>query len=428
LQAPVHQDKFLVVRKPILAGLLFLLPLPAIAQVYADFQTTAGSFTCELNFKTTPKTVANFMTLADGSRPWLDEQSGLVSAVRPPQPFYDGLIFHRVVHDSDFKIIQAGSRKGDGSDGPGYSFADEFNAAVPASYLHDAPYQLSMANSGLNSNGSQFFITAAATPSLNGRYTVFGKVVSGSSVIDSILAAVTDTRDKPVTPITIQHVTIRKIGTEASRFNPTRITLPKVTVPKFRTKIIPGTSALLTFSQPTRSLLRLWTSQDGGSTWSYTGSRYIGAGEKPATSAPLNLNGTPTTAQLVFRTAITTYPTDSIVGSVLTNYQLYLENESGDYTFHFNATGDSTYLIVFRSGETKTGKIQQVIYEPDGYGATLIIDTGVNGAFRYRLAPKVKSKTGLTGQQRGSFYNLLFGWIPYEENADFALSPQPTGS
>jgi cyclophilin family peptidyl-prolyl cis-trans isomerase len=413
------------VRKFILAGLLLFSPFSAIAQVYADFQTTAGDFTCELNYKTTPKTVANFMTLAEGSRPWLDEKSGLISSVRPPQPFYDGLIFHRVVRDSDFKIIQAGSRKGDGSDGPGYTFADEFSAAVPASYLHNAPYQLSMANSGLNSNGSQFFITGAATPSLNGRYTVFGKVVSGSRVIDSILAAATDTNDKPVTPITIQHVTIRKLGTEASRFNPTRITLPKVTTPKFRTKIIPGTSALLTFNQPTRSLLRLWTSQDGGNIWSFNGSRYIGAGEKSATAVQLSLSGIPTSAQLIFRAVVTTYPTESIISSVLANQQLYLENESGDYTFHFNTTGDRSYLIVFPSGETKTGKIRQVIYEPDGYGATLVIDTGVDGAFRYRLAPKVKSKTGLTGQQRGSYYNLLFGWIPYEENADFALSPLP---
>lgn len=413
-------------RKPILAGLLLLLPLPAIAQVYADFQTTAGNFTCELNYKTTPKTVANFMTLADGSRPWLDERVGIVSDTRPTQPFYDGITFHRVVNQTGFRIIQAGSPKGDGSDGPGYTFADEFQASVPESYQHDAAYQLSMANAGLNTNGSQFFITGGAIPALNGKHTVFGKVVSGSSVIETILATPTDTSEKPVTPITIQHVTLRKVGTEASRFNAARIILPKVTAPKFRSKITPGVSALLTFNQPPRSLLHLWASEDGGTTWNDIGNRFIGAGEKAASGVQLSLTTTPANADLQFRPVVTTYPTDSIVPGSILNQQLYLENESGDYTFHFNATGDQSYLIVLPSGETKTGKIVQMVYTPDGYGATLIVDTGADGAFRYRLAPKVKSKTGLIGQQRGSFYNFLYGWIPYSENADFALSPLPS--
>ena len=413
-------------RKPILAGLLLLLPVPAIAQVYADFQTTAGNFTCELNYKTTPKTVANFVTLADGSRPWLDERSGMVSTTRPAMPFYDGITFHRVVDDAGFRIIQGGSRKGDGSDGPGYTFPDEFQASVPESFQHDSAYQLSMANSGLNTNGSQFFITGGAIPSLNGKHTVFGKVVSGSSVIEAILTAQTDSNDKPLTPITIQHVVIRKVGTEASRFNPSRIALPKVAASKFRSKITPGVSAVLNFNQPPRSLLHLWASENGGTTWNDIGTRFIGAGERAATGVQLSLASTPTSAQLQFRPIVTTYPSDSIVPSSLSNQQLYLENESGDFTFHFNATGDQSYLIVLPSGEAKTGKILQVIYTPDGYGATLIVDTGADGAFRYRLAPKVKSKTGLTGLQRGSFYNFLYGWIPYAENTDFALSPLPS--
>jgi len=413
-------------RKPILAGLLLLTPLPAVAQVYADFQTSAGNFTCELNFKATPKTVANFVTLAEGTRPWLDERVGLVSSTLPPQPFYDGILFHRVVNQPDMRIIQAGSRKGDGSDGPGYTFQDEFRASEPASYLHDSPYQLSMANYGLSSNGSQFFITGGAIPALNGKYTVFGKVVSGSAVIESILTTATNTQEQPLAPISIQHVTIRKVGTEASRFNATRVTLPQVSATKFRSKITPGVSAVLTFNQPSRSLLHLWASEDGGTNWNDIGSRFIGAGERAATSVQIDLSKTPDAAQLLFRPVVTTYPTDSIVPSSVTNQQLHLENESGDYTFHFNASGDQSYLIVFPSGESKIGKIQQVIYEPEAYGANLIVDTGADGAFRYRLAPKRKSRTGITGLQRGSFYNFLYGWIPYAENTDFALSPLPS--
>lgn len=413
-------------RKPILAGLLLLSPMPAIAQLYADFQTTAGNFTCELNYKTTPKTVANFVTLAEGSSSWLEESSGIVSATRPAQPFYDGLTFHRVVNETGFRILQSGSRKGDGSDGPGYTFADEFQATVPASYQHDSAYQLSMANAGLNTNGSQFFITGGAIPSLNGKHTVFGKVISGTNVIETILAAQTDSNDKPVPEITLQHVLIRKVGTEATRFNPVRVALPKVTAPKFRSKITPGVSAVLNFAQPPRSLLHLWASEDGGTTWNDIGTRFIGAGERAAAGVQISLASTPKSAQVLFRPVVTTYPADSIVPSSILNQQLYLENESGDYTFHFNSTGEQSYLIVLPSGETKSGKITQVSYTPDGYGATLIVDTANDGAFRYRLAPKVKSRTGLTGQQRGSFYNFIFGWIPYAENANFALSPLPS--
>ena len=414
-------------RKPILAGLLLLTPLTAVAQMYADFQTSVGNFTCELNFQATPKTVANFVTLAEGTRPWLDERVGLVSSTLPPQPFYDGIVFHRVVNQAGNRILQAGSRKGDGSDGPGYTFEDEFRVSEPTSYQHDSPYQLSMANSGLGSNGCQFFITGEALPALNGKFTVFGKVVSGGAVIESILTAATDAHDQPLASISINHVTIRKIGTEASRFDASRVVLPMVTVPEFQSSITPGSTATLAFIQPARSLLHLWSSEDGGATWSDIGSRFIGAGERAATSVQIDLSKAPDTAELLFRPVVTIYPTDSIVPSSVTNQQLYLENESGDYTFHFNAHGDQSYLIVFPSGETKTGKIQQVVYEPDGYGANLIIDTGADGAFRYRLAPNGKSKTGITGLQRGSFYNFLYGWIPYAENTDFALSPLPSG-
>jgi cyclophilin family peptidyl-prolyl cis-trans isomerase len=412
-------------RKPILAGMLLLLPLPAIAQVYADFQTSVGNFTCELDYQTSARTVANFITLAEGRASWLDETSGQVSTTDPAQPFYDGLRFHRVVNEEGFRILQAGSREDDGSDGPGYVIPDEFQPDAPETQQHKA-YQLSMANSGPNSGGSQFFITGTAIPSLDGKHTVFGKVVSGLSVVESILTAATDDRDKPIDPITLQHVSIRKVGPEAAGFDPSRFALPKVSTPDFQSQIDPGDSAVLTFDQPPQSLLHLWASEDGGSTWEDIGTRFIGAGEKPASSVQFSLADTPEDADLRFRPVLTTYPGDSIVPSSLSNHQLYLENESGDFTFHFDSE-EPSYLIVLPSGETKTGRIVQFLYEPDGYGATLVIETAADGAFRYRLAPKTKSKTGFTGTQRGSFYNLLYGWIPFEENSDFALSPLPSG-
>ena len=133
----------------ILLTLMVLLSVASksSAQMYADVQTSAGLFTCELNFKETPRTVASFVSLAEGTRQWVDERNGLLSTVKPAQPFYNGIIFHRVINDEGFKIIQAGSKRGDGTDGPGYEFPDEMNVNLPATYRFDQPYYLAMANS-----------------------------------------------------------------------------------------------------------------------------------------------------------------------------------------------------------------------------------------------------------------------------------------
>ena len=147
------------------------LALPDEPGLYAIFQTNHGSFTTELHFQKTPRTVANFLALSEGSKPWLDLVDGKIRKDR----FFDGLTFHRV---SPGFVIQGGSRNGLGTDGPGYAFRDEFHPDLK----HDAPGILSMANSGPNSNGSQFFITLAATPFLDEVHSVFGKVVEGMPV------------------------------------------------------------------------------------------------------------------------------------------------------------------------------------------------------------------------------------------------------
>ena len=153
---------------------------PTANGLYATFRlqrgaTSVGEFTCRLDFGKVPRTVANFLGLAEGASAWIDFQAG--HATR--RPFYDGLTFHRVV--SGF-VIQAGSPKGDGSDGPGYTFRDEFDPTL----RHNKAGILSMANSGLNSNGSQFFVTLAATAWLDDVHSVFGEVVEGLNVVTSV--------------------------------------------------------------------------------------------------------------------------------------------------------------------------------------------------------------------------------------------------
>jgi peptidylprolyl isomerase len=139
--------------------------------LYAEFHTSRGLIVARLAFEQAPLTVANFVGLAEGKLAFQNRPAG--------RPFYDGLTFHRVI--ADF-MIQGGDPQGDGSGGPGYRFADEI---VPE-LMHDGPGVLSMANSGPNTNGSQFFITHKATPWLDRRHAVFGRVVQGQEAVDAI--------------------------------------------------------------------------------------------------------------------------------------------------------------------------------------------------------------------------------------------------
>jgi peptidyl-prolyl cis-trans isomerase A (cyclophilin A) len=171
------------------------------AGTYAHVDTTEGSFTIRLFDKEAPHTVANFVGLAEGTKEWTDPESGQ----KKTAPFYDGVIFHRVINGF---MIQGGDRLGLGTGGPGYQFADEFNPAL----RHDRPGILSMANAGPNTNGSQFFITLAPTPHLDNRHSVFGEVVEGLDVVKRIGAVPTGRQDRPVTPVVMRKVTISRIG------------------------------------------------------------------------------------------------------------------------------------------------------------------------------------------------------------------------
>jgi peptidyl-prolyl cis-trans isomerase A (cyclophilin A) len=166
----------------------------------AHFTTSEGNFTVRLFDQEVPTTVANFVGLADGSKEWTDPKSGQ----KVKRPYYDGLIFHRVI--ADF-MIQGGDPLGTGTGGPGYKFADEFSPKL----RHTKAGLLSMANAGPNTNGSQFFITLAATPWLDNKHSIFGEVVSGMDVVQKIGHTTTGKPgDRPLKPITVQSVKIEK--------------------------------------------------------------------------------------------------------------------------------------------------------------------------------------------------------------------------
>jgi len=166
---------------------------------FAHFQTTLGDFTVELFDAKAPKTVANFAGLAEGSREWKHPKTG----EKHTKPFYDGLVFHRIIEGF---VLQGGDPLGQGFGGPGYQFADEFHPDL----RHDGAGVLSMANAGPNTNGSQFFITLGPTPHLDRKHSVFGKVVKGLDVIEKIGRVQTDRNDRPVTPVVMNKVTIER--------------------------------------------------------------------------------------------------------------------------------------------------------------------------------------------------------------------------
>ena len=169
---------------------------------YATLHTNHGDIRIELFPNHAPKTVKNFVGLADGSQEWKDPKTGQMQKT----PLYSGVVFHRVI--SGF-MIQGGDPVGTGTGGPGYQFGDEFHPELS----FDKPYLLAMANAGPGTNGSQFFVTVGATPWLNRKHTIFGEVADADSraVVDAIGKTETGRGDVPVEPVVIETVTIERV-------------------------------------------------------------------------------------------------------------------------------------------------------------------------------------------------------------------------
>lgn len=165
--------------------------------LYAVLETSVGEMTFRLEDQRTPETVANFVGLATGSKEYTDPVTGKTST----QPFYDGTTFHRII--ADF-MVQGGDRTGTGMGGPGYRFKDEFHPEL----THREAGILSMANAGPGTNGSQFFITLVATPWLDRKHSVFGKLVKGDEVLRKLGSVRTGPMDRPASEVGIHRVRI----------------------------------------------------------------------------------------------------------------------------------------------------------------------------------------------------------------------------
>ena len=186
-----------------LAAALFAMSAPAQEKkglVYATLKTSMSEIVIQLFDDKAPKTVANFVGLANGTKEWTDPKT----REKTKRPLYNGTIFHRVIHGF---MIQGGDPLGNGTGGPGYQFEDEFHPDLK----HSKPGILSMANAGPNTNGSQFFITLAATPWLDGKHSVFGEVIKGQTVVDAIGNVPRHlSNNRPMKDVMLQEVTISR--------------------------------------------------------------------------------------------------------------------------------------------------------------------------------------------------------------------------
>jgi peptidyl-prolyl cis-trans isomerase A (cyclophilin A) len=171
----------------------------------ATLRTNHGTVVVRLFPDQAPKTVRNFVELAEGSREWTDPRTRRSASAK----LYDGTIFHRVIPEF---MIQGGDPLGTGTGGPGYKFGDEIHPDL----AFDRPYLLAMANAGPGTNGSQFFITTAPTPWLNGKHTIFGQVISGSEVVEAISQVSTGRNDRPVDDVVLESVAIERDGAASS--------------------------------------------------------------------------------------------------------------------------------------------------------------------------------------------------------------------
>jgi peptidyl-prolyl cis-trans isomerase A (cyclophilin A) len=342
---------------PILLVFLFAFTSNARAQVYADVSVShganaLGTFRMQLHHDKTPRTVANFIGLATGQRNWIDPTTG---SVQSGKPYYDGLIFHRLIHDF---MIQGGDPLGTGTGGPGYIFQDEFDSSLS----HSGSYVVSMANNGGNSNGSQFFITLSAPTDLDNNHSIFGEVIdddtypNSRALIDSFRSSAnfpTSASDRPNTAITITSIEVSGPDLAGFDIHATNLMLPTVS----------NNSIAISHDSLDDSFALSWNAQrkfDYPIYFSTDLESWIRAGNL------LNMDDVP--YKEIGITAIATAPATFYVMSaidysavpdapqdmLLAGGVLGLHPNGGTLTLTFDGTGLGTWTFVYTDGVTAT--------------------------------------------------------------------------
>lgn len=365
-----------------LTSAAFLLcSVAAKAQIYADFQTSMGDFTCELNYTVAPKTVANFVSLAEGTRKWVSPSG----AIQENKPFYNGLIFHRVVGKF---MNQAGCPLGTGGGGPGYHFPDETSGG-PA----HAPYVISMANATGYTNGSQFFVTVPRDPAFNfqhldGTHTVFGVVTSGRDVVDQI-NAVPVTNWKPNTPVVLQSVTIRRVGTAAAAFDVHAQNLPELQLTPYDLEMDLPTvvRAVPRVPRDERVTTSTYVSEDL-QTWDLASQDYAGLGGPGNAPFPIAVPyGFGQYPEKQFYRFVDAVNSDAFIPASLSGKTLTVNWPGNSLVFTFNAAGDGGTAVF--NGESTPRDILYVYESQSPYD--LIVE--VSGLVPLKVSASLTGST-----------------------------------
>lgn len=364
------------------------------AELLATFQTTKGNVTAVLQYDKAPQAVANFITLAQGTRAHINPTTGAISY----SLYYTGEKFFRVINDSTFKIIQTGSGTGTNSGGPGYSFRDEFHSS-----LTHVPYVLSMANSGKDTNGSQIFFTGSTTTHhLDNVHTVFGLIPDAASrtTIDAILAAGND-------GTTITGVTISRTDPAAVAFDEFAQKLPVCSGIKGHLEVNRNVATTYVFNSPlpASSYLQGYRSADLN-TWSKLGELFQGTGSPGQSSIQLDDSTLP---KAFYNLTTISYP-DALAPASLANRTLVMGLGNETMTYQFNATGDGG-TCTYSAEPASTTAITEVDYYPAPYTATWIIQTEKYVPFRYTAKLNSTTTTHIIGTNSSEIW--LTGWSTY---------------
>lgn len=412
-------------------------PANAQAQIYADITlaqgaSPLGTFRVLLHHEQAPRPVANFIGLATGQRNWISPHTG---AVQVGVPYYDGLIFHRLIHNF---MIQGGDPLGTGAGGPGYVFQDQYDPAL----RHAGPYVLSMANSGVNSNGSQFFITLAAAPHLDDLHSVFGTVIDdasypdGRALIDGFRSSSnfpTGSNDRPLTPITIQSVVIS--GPDVDRFDlhDPALGLPEVSGLPIQLRHDAGTAAFFLqwprqrkwdYPVYTSPELETWTrignflSMDADANAAVAVTELFSGARGFMTMAAVDYTHTPDLPENIFGAG------DALV----------LDIDGGTLTLEFDGAGGGNWRFVGNDASIETGLIEDY-FLPQGVQLFGIPERGLfqsPGYFTYARSLAARElviffdgsigPSGISAiQPQFSFHSTTGGWYNGPVNSDVSL-------
>lgn len=345
---------------------LLLLAAPLRAELLATFQTTRGNIVVVLQYDKAPQTVANFITLAQGTRTRVDPLTGTV--IR--KPLYTGEKFYRTANNSFTKFAQTGSGTGNNNGAPGYTIRDEFHPS-----LTHVPYVLSMANLGTRHTGSsQIFFTGNITVSeYDNSYTIFGLVTDPSSrgVIDAIIAAGDNAT-------TIHNVVFSRTDAAAIAFNEHAQRLPICSGVAGNLKVVPGVSVAYqpAAPRPGGTVFKAYRSLDL-QTWTGLGDLYQGTGQSGTGEIGI---GTASAPRAFFNVPLVTYQ-DALAPASLANRTMVLYAGIDSMTFTFNQTGSGGTFIY--SAYPIPTSFSLVSYEPEPYKALMIANTGFFGGLKF---------------------------------------------